>query len=38
MSEERVIPLLPEINEKRTIRKAKAKLREYKKWREIACD
>ena len=38
MSEERVIPLLPEINEKRTIRKAKAKLREYPKWREIACD
>ena len=38
MSEERVISLLPEINEKRTIRKAKAKLREYPKWREIACD
>lgn len=38
MSEERVIPLLPEINEKKTIRKAKAKLREYPKWREIACD
>ena len=38
MSEGRVIPLLPEINEKKTIRKAKAKLREYPKWREIACD
>lgn len=38
MSEKRVIPLLPEINEKKTIRKAKAKLREYPKWREIACD
>nr|DAX91073.1 MAG TPA: transcriptional regulator [Caudoviricetes sp.] len=38
MLEERVIPLLPEINEKKTIRKAKAKLREYPKWREIACD
>ena len=38
MLEERPIPLLPEIDERATIQKAKDKLKEYPVWREIACD
>lgn len=32
------VPLLPEVNEKVTIKRAKKKLGEYPRWREIACD
>ena len=38
MLEEKPIPLLPEIDERATIQKAKDKLKEYPVWREIACD
>ena len=30
------VPLLPEVNEKVTIKRAKKKLGEYPRWREIA--
>lgn len=32
------IPMLPPIDKKETIRRVKRKLREYPRWREIACD